>query len=152
MPVSEHDAKIIAGLQPEFGVAVYAWLNDCMAEDLPVILSEGLRSFARSDALYAQGRTAPGPKVTNAKAGQSYHGFGLAVDAVFRTPSMQPSWDFDPFSPVWKRVVKLAKDRGLQWGGDWTKFRDFPHFQPAAVPTLAECRRKWPKGWTPKKV
>ncbi len=31
-----------------------------------------LRTFAEQDALYAQGRSKPGAKVTNAKGGQSY--------------------------------------------------------------------------------
>ena len=149
MPVSPHDQKIIDGLQPEFGKAVYLWLNDCAAEHLPVILAEGLRSFERSNVLYAQGRTKPGSIVSNAKAGQSYHNFGIAVDCVKRDAHGDPTWDFDPASPEWKRVVALAKARGMQWGGDW-KFRDVPHFQPAAVPPLVECRRKWPKGWSPK--
>ncbi|MBM3275882.1 MAG: M15 family metallopeptidase [Candidatus Sericytochromatia bacterium] len=149
MPISERDQKIVATLQPDFGQDVYAWINDCEAENLPVYLAEGLRSFERSDHLYAKGRTAAGPKVTNARAGQSYHNFGLAVDAVL-TINGQPSWEFDPDGPIWRRVVALAKNRGLQWGGDWKGFKDPPHFQPGAVPTLIECRRKWPKGWKPK--
>ena len=41
-----------------------------------------LRTFAEQDALYAQGRTKGGLKVTNAKGGQSYHNYGLAIDIV----------------------------------------------------------------------
>lgn len=40
----------------------------------------GFRSGAVQDALYAQGRTTPGPIVTNAKGGQSAHNYGLAID------------------------------------------------------------------------
>nr|WP_295770097.1 M15 family metallopeptidase [Rhodoferax sp.] len=39
-----------------------------------------MRSCAEQDALYAQGRTAPGNKVTNAKSGDSNHNFGIAFD------------------------------------------------------------------------
>lgn len=147
MPISEQSAKIIASIQSGFGEAVYAWMNDCEAEKLPVYLVEGFRSFARSDDLYAKGRTKPGKKVTKAKAGQSYHNFGLAVDCVLTDPKGNPTWDFDPLGPVFQRVVTLAKNRGLTWGGDWVTFRDYPHFQPFNVPPLSECRRKWPKGW-----
>ena len=45
-----------------------------------VRIAQGLRTFAEQDALYAQGRTKPGAKVTNAKGGQSIHNYGLAVD------------------------------------------------------------------------
>jgi len=48
-------------------------------------LISGLRTYEEQDALYAQGRTAPGPKVTNAPGGHSNHNFGLAFDMVFLT-------------------------------------------------------------------
>lgn len=43
-----------------------------------VRIAQGLRTFAEQDALYAQGRTKPGKKVTNAKGGQSVHNYGFA--------------------------------------------------------------------------
>src|ERR1019366_8580393 len=42
---------------------------------------EGARSFAESDADYAQSRTVPGPRITNAPAGYSWHNFNMAIDA-----------------------------------------------------------------------
>ena len=41
---------------------------------------QGFRTYAEQDALYAQGRTKKGKKVTNAKGGQSNHNLGLAID------------------------------------------------------------------------
>lgn len=150
MPVSICNAAIIATLQPGFEQAVYLWINNAEAEGLPVVLVEGLRPYARQNALYAQGRTKPGAIVTHARAGQSYHQFGLAVDCVLTDTHGDPTWSFDPHGAVWQRVVKLAKGAGLSWGGDWRRFKDIPHFEPAIIPTLVECRRKWPKGWQPK--
>ena len=43
----------------------------------------GLRTFAEQDKLYAQGRTTPGPIVTNAQSGQSPHEYGCATDWAF---------------------------------------------------------------------
>ena len=139
--------RLIGQLQTDFGHRMYLWLNDCMAEKLPVYLVEGLRSFARSTELYKQGRTQPGAIVTKAKAGQSYHNFGLAVDCVLTDSHGQPTWEFNPTGPTWARVVTLAKGRGLAWGGDWKGFKDIPHFQSSKPPTLAECRRQWPTGY-----
>lgn len=34
-------------------------------------ITQGLRTIAEQDVMYAQGRTAPGKKITNAKGGQS---------------------------------------------------------------------------------
>lgn len=39
-----------------------------------------MRSVLQQDELFAQGRTAPGNKVTNAMGLQSYHNYGLAFD------------------------------------------------------------------------
>lgn len=136
-------------LQPEMARRVKKWLNDCKAEGLEPFVVETLRSYQRSDELYAQGRTAPGQKVTNAKAGQSYHNFGLAVDATPKDAKGNPTWNFDPKGAQWQRVVTLAKGAGLEWGGDWKTFKDNPHFQLSPSPALSICRTKWPKGWIP---
>jgi peptidoglycan L-alanyl-D-glutamate endopeptidase CwlK len=45
----------------------------------PVIV-QTLRTFEEQDLLYQKGRTRPGPIVTNARAGQGYHNYGLAID------------------------------------------------------------------------
>jgi peptidoglycan L-alanyl-D-glutamate endopeptidase CwlK len=29
----------------------------------------------------------------------------------------------------WKEVVEIAKNLGFEWGGDWAKFKDYPHLQ-----------------------
>ena len=98
-----------------------------------------LRTFAEQDALYAQGRTKAGAKVTNARGGQSYHNFGLAIDIVllvdkdkngtYETASWDIKTDFDGDGKAdWMEIVAIFKRYGYEWGGDW-KFNDAPHFQ-----------------------
>jgi peptidoglycan L-alanyl-D-glutamate endopeptidase CwlK len=97
------------------------------------------RTFAEQDALFAQGRTKPGKRVTNAKGGQSYHNFSLAVDIVllwdkdgngtFETAVWDTKTDFDGDKQSdWMEVVAIFKRYGWEWGGDW-RFVDMPHFQ-----------------------
>jgi peptidoglycan L-alanyl-D-glutamate endopeptidase CwlK len=98
-----------------------------------------LRTFAEQDGLYAQGRTKAGAKVTNAKGGQSYHNYGLAIDIVllvdkdkngtYETASWDIKTDFDGDGKAdWMEIVAIFKRYGFEWGGDW-KFNDAPHFQ-----------------------
>ena len=109
-----------------------------------------LRTFAEQDALYAQGRSKPGKVVTNAKGGQSYHNYGLAIDIVlildkdkngtFETASWDLKTDFDGDKKAdWMEVVQIFKRYGFEWGGDW-KFVDAPHFQKTFGKSIYELR------------
>jgi peptidoglycan L-alanyl-D-glutamate endopeptidase CwlK len=99
------------------------------------------RTFDEQAALYAQGRTklydSKGNKlgkVTNSKPGQSYHNYGLAFDIVLVADG-NATWDdvkdFDGDSKSdWMEVVKIMKDNGWEWGGDWKgTIVDKPHFE-----------------------
>lgn len=102
----------------------------------PVMLTETARSHARQAELYAQGRTAPGKKVTNARAGQSDHhphpdGFAWALDYAFRS-GRSPSWlESHPWEAVARyfcAIVLPAQYAKLELkaGADWRK-PDRPH-------------------------
>lgn len=90
----------------------------------PVIV-QTLRTFEEQDALYQKGRTRPGPKVTNARAGASYHNYGLAVDFCLQVNG-KLVWKVDK---NWMIVVECFKARGFSWGGDWKSFKDQPHVE-----------------------
>lgn len=99
------------------------------------------RTFAEQEAIYAQGRTKPGAIVTNAKGGQSYHNYGLAVDIVliedkdgngsYESATWHITKDFDgDGSPDWEEIDFVFKMYG--WEGLYKadgKRWDFPHFQ-----------------------
>ena len=104
-----------------------------LTEDSKVIITQSLRTFAEQDALYAQGRTKPGKKVTNAKGGQSVHNYGFAVDIALIIKDKEVSWDtkkdWDKDNQSdWMEVVSVFKKYGWSWGGDWVSFKDMPHF------------------------
>jgi hypothetical protein len=85
-------------------------------------VTHALRTIAEQNALYAQGRTTKGNIVTNAKGGQSFHNFGLAIDVVELT-GKTVNWNFD-----YRKLKPIADGMGIEWGGTW-KFVDKPHFQ-----------------------
>lgn len=101
--------------------------------DLEVRLTSGYRSAKEQNALYAQGRSEPGQVVTNAKAGQSYHNYGLAVDFVI-IHNNKTDYDLNTDRnrndiPDWQELGELGKALGFEWGGDWNSFPDYPHLQ-----------------------
>ncbi len=95
-------------------------------EGIVVRVIQGLRSWDEQAALYAKGRTAPGPVVTNADAGFSWHNYGLAVDLVPMTP-LGPDWSIT--HPTWQRMIAVGTSVGLVSGSVWRSFPDYPHFQ-----------------------
>ena len=75
------------------------------------------------DALYAQGRTAPGRIVTWTK--RSKHTLGRAFDIVI-LENGKPDWDAK--NPKWKKAGEIGRSVGLKWGGDFSN-PDMPHFE-----------------------
>ncbi len=119
-------SKSLEDLHPEAAVLAQQLLDECESRDIFIFVTSTLRTFFEQDELFAQGRTKPGPKVTNARGGESNHNHGRAFDIAFRSP---PAADpFDDANP-WETVGEIGKALGLEWGGDWTRFPDRPHFQ-----------------------
>lgn len=105
-----------------------------------------LRTFQEQDELFKQGRTKPGKIVTNAKGGQSYHNYGLAIDFCLIINGKEASWDsvtdFDADKVAdWIEIVRIFKAHGWEWGGDW-RFKDLPHVQKTFGNTIKQLQFK----------
>ena len=88
------------------------------------------RSFQEQDGLYAQGRTHPGKKVTNARGGESFHNYGVAADIAFYNETGNITWpEGGDYAKLWTRYGEHAKKQGLEWGGDWKSITDRPHIE-----------------------
>lgn len=98
---------------------------------------QGYRTYAEQDALYAQGRTTKGNKVTNAKGGQSNHNFGLAIDVA---EIKNGTIDWNEQETVLAKVAPIGKKWGFEWGGDWKSFKDKPHFEMMFGKSLSQLR------------
>ncbi len=105
---------------------------DTMIPSLSIQVTQGLRTWTQQDALYAEGRTAPGIEVTDARGGYSAHNFGYAVDLVPEDimPG-QPDWNLT--HDAWKRMLATAPSCGLAEGACWKK-PDNPHFYLDELP------------------
>jgi peptidoglycan L-alanyl-D-glutamate endopeptidase CwlK len=116
-------------------------------------ISYGVRTWKEQDDLWAIGRSIPGKIVTNAKGGESYHNYGLAVDIVllldkdgngtFESASWETNVDFDGDGmPDWMEIVRIFKKYGWECGIDW-KFRDAPHFQKSFGLSINELLKRY---------
>lgn len=105
----------------------YTEINSLLPKGVRLRFAYVYRSNSEQDALFNQR-----PKVTNAKGGQSIHNYGLAFDIVLlydkdgNETFETASWAQNKH---WMQVVNYFKSKGWQWGGDWPKFKDGPHFQ-----------------------
>lgn len=86
-------------------------------------VTQGLRTFKEQQDLYDMGRTKPGKIVTKAKPGSSYHQYGLAVDLV-ELVNGGLDWGYNM-----AKLLPYAHKYGISWGGNWTGFKDYPHFE-----------------------
>lgn len=112
-----------------------------------MLITQGFRTMEEQAAIYAQGRTKPGPKVSMAPAGYSPHNYGLAIDfALVTKDGKKAIWDantdFDGDKRAdWLEIVDEAKKLGFEWGGDWTGgFVDRPHLQMMFGLTIKDLR------------
>jgi peptidoglycan LD-endopeptidase CwlK len=147
----------IAQLHPSVRQEVTNIISECDAAltgKAKVRITQGLRTMEEQRALYALGRTKPGKKVTNAVAGQSIHNYGFAVDICLIINGTEASWDtvkdWDNDTVAdWFECVKIFAKYGWDWGGNWKRFKDLPHFDKKGCNSwkLLAIRRKDKEGY-----
>lgn len=107
---------------------------------IELTVTQTYRTPAMQAALYAKGRTEPGPVVTHAPPGYSWHEFRRAFDvAITHFPGDMTKANL--YDGPWEQVGTIGEDCGLEWGGRW-KRPDRPHFQHTGGFTLAYMRAR----------
>ncbi|OHD25447.1 MAG: hypothetical protein A2Y38_12830 [Spirochaetes bacterium GWB1_59_5] len=134
------NSRKLEDLEPIVAAKAANFLDLCRAEGIDVLVTSTYRDNDSQNALYAQGRTTPGAKVTNAKAGQSWHNFRCAFDVV-PMRNGKPVWGTAGADLVlWQRLGAIGAKCGLEWAGNWKTFREFPHFQYTGGLSLADMQ------------
>jgi peptidoglycan L-alanyl-D-glutamate endopeptidase CwlK len=145
-------ARDITKLHPNLQEKVKLLQEKCNQVGLKIGIGECVRTVAEQDKLYAQGRTAPGTKVTNAKGStySSMHQWGVAVD-FYRNDGTGAYNDKDGF---FTKIGRIGQSIGLEWGGAWITIKDKPHFQmpdwgsgPAKLKKQYGTPDKFMKNW-----
>ncbi|WLV25124.1 M15 family metallopeptidase [Aciduricibacillus chroicocephali] len=145
------DGKVPTGLYPAVEDKTNELIQRAENRGITMFITDDFRSSADQDELYAQGRTSGGSIVTNARGGESYHNYGLAVDFALKNSQGEAIWDMNydgngNGKADWMEVVDLAKELGFEWGGDWPGFKDYPHLQMDFGLTISQLK----EGYMPK--
>lgn len=133
----------ITSLIPAAQIKARQFMNAVKGLPLTYKIISGTRTFAEQDALFRQK-----PKVTNARGGQSNHNFGIAWDVGIFENGKYYEGNTKKEDKAYVDLGALIKGAvpGMEWGGDWTKFPDKPHYQLATGKSVSQCLALLEKG------
>lgn len=135
------NSRSLDDLTPRTRDLARQFLAACEAAGIDLLVTSTYRDTESQAALYAQGRSAPGNVVTNAKPGQSWHNWRCALDVV-PLRNGKPVWGTSgEDGKLWEQIGAIGESVGLEWAGRWKSFRELAHFQCAQGKTLAQLQQ-----------
>lgn len=131
LKLTSRDRTRLKGVHPDLVRVLEKYLE---IGTVPIFVIEGLRTLATQKKYLARGAT------TTLK---SRHLTGHAIDI---GPRDTPLSHWPPYYKIAEDMKKAAKLAGvsIEWGGDWKRFKDGPHWQlpwakyPAKMPAEAQ--------------
>ena len=144
--LDERSAKNVATLHNKVQEIFRNWIAECQilakAHGYEYKAISGNRTWEEQAKIYAQGRTAPGKIVTNAKPGFSNHNYGIAVDmGVFKEGKYLDSSKPSEAEAFHRKAAGIAEKYNIEWGGSWKSFKDYPHFEYKTGKSLSQLRQ-----------
>lgn len=149
-------SRNIEDLIPDVQIAANLIVGGCANEDVDIMIYCTLRPLEEQARLYRQSRTLVeikhkidkfrdrglgfladilqyagpwnGPHVTNAAPGESWHNYAEGFDAVPMVGG-KPVWKYEDAPFEWAMYGELVKAAGLNWSGDWKRFKEIAHAQ-----------------------
>lgn len=118
-------------LLPVVQEMVKLFILKCKLNGIDVLITSTYRDNESQTALYSQGRTPQSiargeKKVTNAKAGQSFHNYKVAFDFV---PLVNGKAQWNSIA-LFTKCGEIAESIRLEWSGRWQgKLREMAHCQ-----------------------
>lgn len=119
------NSRDINDLHPLVATKCRQFITACRNQGIDIIITSTYRDNESQAALYAQGRTVLGIKVTNAKAGCSFHNYKVAFDFV---PVIHGKAVWNNLS-LFTKCGEIAESIGLEWAGRWHSFKELAHCQ-----------------------
>lgn len=109
------------------------FVRQCASVGIDVLITSTYRDNESQGALYAQGRSTPGPRVTNARPGESFHNYRIAFDFV-PIVAGKAQWNDEK---TFTRCGEIGEACGLEWAGRWRSFKEMAHFQEPGLSIAA---------------
>ena len=154
LEISSRTLKTVATLELQFQRRVRQWLDEMIQTGIQPLIYCGFRSFEEQAALYSKGRTAGGRIVTKAKAGESYHNYGLAFDWVPVKPTpkdpkmLTADWDDATAYKVGEQAGHTFGLSAISWetghlqDSRYKTWREIPGAGESVGTVVAERNRK----------
>lgn len=116
------------------------FVAECEKAGIDVLIYCTYRSSEEQDSLYRKGRSgAPGPIVTNARGGQSWHNHRRAFDFVPLVHG-KAAWEN---TKLYKTCGEIAEKVGLEWAGRWKgSLRETAHCQYTEGLSITEFKNR----------
>ncbi len=151
------NSRKIEDLHPHVQPKADRFISECKKSGIDIIVISTYRDIPCQNALFAQGRTTAGNPcncggkvnpvgtckkhplglvVTDARGGDSFHNYCRALDAA---PIVHGKIVWNN-AQRWECIGAVAKACGLDWAGDWKKFKETDHFQFTDGLTLADFK------------
>ena len=131
------NSRSLSDLNPKVAAMCSEFINRCKEKNIDILITSTYRDAESQNALYAQGRTAPGKKVTNAKGGQSFHNWKVAFDFC-PIVNGKPNWND---VALYTKCGEIAEGVGLEWAGRWKTFKELAHCQYTGGLTLHDFQQ-----------
>jgi len=103
------------GLSSGFMPRAFWLVTIARRHGLPVVISEGTRSFADQQRFVRLG-------LSQTLKGKHLGGNAIDIDMLGFSPDSVPQ-------EVWDWMGLLGEALGMRWGGRWQSLRDFRHFE-----------------------
>ena len=130
------NSRSLDDLNPRVKKLCEQFIASCAKHNIDVLITSTYRDAESQNALYAQGRTTLGKKVTNARGGDSFHNWRVAFDFV-PVVDGKARWDD---GALFTQCGEIAESLGLEWAGRWVKFKEMAHCQFTYGLTLADFK------------
>ncbi len=108
-------------LVPELKIIAQKMILDLKHHNIPAKIFETSRTIERQSYLLGLGNT---------KTMFSRHLEGSAFDVVIYDEKDKWTWNYEKYAYIYQMIGVIGVYKhGLEWGGNWNTFKDYPHFQ-----------------------